>query len=184
MSSIITKIITTVETDVTELFNAAEAEYEKLAPEVQSAIATASGILAIANKDVAAVPTDVWALIETKYPSATQESVTGFLIKIANTFNTANTIASSATFAEALTAVNSLLAPLEGNVWIIAIKAAVTIAVDFITPGTIIQKVEMVLEYVYQTFIKKPLPLNTAVVDEAVEVNPNDAETLQREALK
>lgn len=157
MSSIITKFITTVETDVTALFNVAEAEYEKLAPEVKAAAAAASGVIAIINKDVAAVPADVWALIEAKYPDVNETTVTAFLVKANNVVNGANTLASNATFAEALAAINAYLQTLSGNTWITVIKAIVAIGVDVITPGTIIQKVEMIGEYIYQNIVKPHL---------------------------
>lgn len=157
MSSIFTRIISTVETDVTELFNAAKAEYEKLAPEVKAAAAAASGVIAILNKDVAAVPADVWALIELKYPNVDQLTVTAFLVKANNVVNGANALASNATFADALQAINAYLQTLQGNTWITVIKAIVAIGVDIIVPGTIIQKVEMIGEYIYQNIVKPHL---------------------------
>lgn len=181
MSNIITKIITKVETDVTELFNAAEGEYLKLAPEVRAAAATASGIIAIVNKEVSAVPSDVWALIQTKYPNVSQESVTAVLIKANNVVNGANALALNATFDEALAALNAYLQTLSGNVWITVIKAIVAIAVDVLTPGTVIQKVELVLEYIYQNLVKPHLALNTAVVEEA-EVIPETPAEIEKTA--
>lgn len=156
-TGIIKTFLTKVEVDVEGLFNEAKAEYLKLAPKVQAASAAASGIIAILNKDVNTVPDQVWALIETKYPDVTKDTVTAFLVKANNVVNGANTLSANATFEEALAALNAYLQTLQGNTWITIIKAIVAIGVDIITPGTIIQKVELIIEYIYQNLVKPHL---------------------------
>lgn len=141
------------------LFNSIEKAWKQLSADIQKAVVWASGVIAIINANIGAVPSDIWTLIETKYPGITQVSVTSFLIKANNTLNSVNSVAEDASFEDALTALQGYLSKMSGNLWIIIIKTIVAIGVDIFAPGTVIQKAELVVEYVYQDIIKPDVPV-------------------------
>lgn len=145
------------------LFNKVEKAWKQLSPEIKAATLQASGIIAIINANVSATPAVIWSLIETQFPGITQESVTSAIVKANNTVNAVNTVADTASFEEALLAIQKYLSGLEGNKFIIVVKTVVTLLADVFAPGeTIIQKIELVLEYVYQELVKPHVPLAQA----------------------
>lgn len=183
-------LLTKIGTFFIGLFNEAQAVWSQIEPELQKAITDASTVLALISNNLTAVPSDVWALIEEKLPGISQTTVTAAIIKINNTLNTANTIAVDSNFEDALIALQTYLAGLgSGNIFIIIIKAAVTLAVDIFAPASTsgetvgevaIQKVELVLEWVYQTIVKPLVAPKEVTVDNPVAEVPvvdiNEAE--------
>jgi len=145
---------------ISGVFNEIKKVWKELSPEIQAATLQASGIIAIVNANVNAVPTVIWDLIQTQYPNITQAAVTAALVKANNTVNAANALEESATFEQALQTIQSYLNGLSGNSWITVTKTVVALLADIFAPGeTVIQKIELCLEWVYQELVKPNVPI-------------------------
>lgn len=128
--------------------------YESLEDDAKTALQYASGWVAVINANVEESPDFVFELIQKKFPDATKEHITEGLTRLAEALKlvTANIPTS---LNDAITALQGYLSKFEGNTWVAIVRAAVTILADIIAGGkSPIQIIEMVLEFVYQTFIK------------------------------
>lgn len=139
-----------------DLFNKTEAAYNTLDSDLQNYIKQGSGIIAIVSANINASSPVVWQLISAAYPNVTQASVAAALSSVLNTLGVISTDLSG-NFDMALVTLQEYLAKQKDNTFVVVSKAIVSLLVDAFSPGTVIQKVELVLEYVYQTFIKGKL---------------------------
>lgn len=148
------KLLETLGQLFTDIFNSSAKAYHKLEDDEQIAIQKASGWIAIINNNLQSTPDIVFAIIQEKYPAVTKETIANSLHELAVKFKLIadNTPADLNT---AIAALQSYLNQHTGNTWIAITKALVSVFSTIINPNlTVIQKVEMVLEYVYQNFIK------------------------------
>lgn len=145
----------------TNLFNETAKAYNHLEGNEQTAIKTASGWLAIVGSNLTASPDVVFSLIQAAYPSITKDVLTGYLHQLGGQLGI---IAADTPpdFTSAMTALQTYLGKHTGNAWIAIIKAVVALLATIIEPGTIIQKIEMVLEYVYQNYIRGKIQTTAA----------------------
>lgn len=143
-------IFTTIGHFFGDLFNAIKRAYDNLNTDEQEAAKTASGIIAVINANLTALPADVWAAIQKAYPNISEATVTAALTKVSTTLTTLL----PGTLETAITALQGYLSKYTGNEWIVITKSVVALIANELLPGTVIQKIELVLEWVYQTFIK------------------------------
>lgn len=135
-------------------WNSIQHAYNNLEPKVQSAIQSASGIVAVINANIEAAPADVWAIITKLYPALTQDVVTSALNKVSVDLKIAGANI-DADFETTVKNLQTYLGTLTGNVFITEVKQFVALVASALAPGnTVIQTIELVLEWVYQTFIK------------------------------
>ena len=135
------------------LFNSMEAYYKKLATDLQEVIKKASGIIAIVNSNLQATPDIVFTIIQAKYPDVTKEQLTGYLNTINGAINTVSSIAVP-DFDTALKNLQAFLSKFQGNAWVSVTQNAVGLLISLLAPSTPVQKLTIVLEYVYNNFIK------------------------------
>lgn len=148
-----------LENDIAGIFNSAEKEWNKLDAGIQSISKKASAVLAIVSQ-AAATSTGqaVLAAAQKIDPAITEASLVSIITKANNTFNTVEQITDGTTLEQALTIFQTYLNTLPDNIWTIITKAIVSVLIDFFMPGlTIIQRIELCVEYVYQKFIRPEL---------------------------
>lgn len=151
--SFLSNLLASVGHFFSSLFTSTEKVYEELSEKEQQVSKQASGILAIINANLSTAPDIVWQLISTAFPELTKEQVTAALAKAGQVLGALDKTFSGS-FEDALATLQAYLNGHEGNTWITITKAAASIIADVLAPGTVIQKIELVMEYVYQTFIK------------------------------
>lgn len=135
------------------LLGAAKEAYDKLPPDVQNALQHGSGIISVINADLAAIPTDVIASIQEKFPDVNIKDVQAGLFKIAHYFGLA---ADENSLEDIIAKLQSYLASLKGSEWeSISSAAAQILSIIFAPAGTQFGKIVMLIEYVYQTFFRK-----------------------------
>lgn len=138
----------------TNLLNLAAQAFNAFEPATQAAIKQASGIVAIVNANLTAAPADVWALITKEFPTLTESGVAAALNTVLKSLNTTSeTLAPD--IETTLENLQKYLASFSGNAFITIVKAVVALLATLFDPNeTLIQKIELVLEYVYQNFVK------------------------------
>lgn len=132
------------------LFSSLHKAYNSLSETEQEAAKTASGIISVINANLAATPAEVWALIQKAYPAIDEATVTSALQKVTNSILTPLPNG----LENAISALQTYLSKYNGNQWIVISKSLVALIANELAPGTVIQKIELVLEFVYQNFIK------------------------------
>lgn len=135
------------------LLNASRKQYNKLSEWEQTVGQYASGLIAIVNKDLQAVPADVWDVISATFPALTKDVVTGYLNsagKIVGIINQNATLS----FEDALTLLQGYLGKHTGNVWVAITQGIVSILVAVINPSKEVQPVTSIMEYIYQDIVK------------------------------
>jgi len=145
----------------TDLFSGIQKVWHSLTEAEQAVSIKASSIIAIINANLTAAPADVLSLIQAAFPTMTKEGLTDLLNKANQILGIADN-AASGTFEQALQTLQAYLSKYQGNTWITITRAVVEILVTVLEPGTIIQKIETVLEYVYQEFVKPKTQTTTS----------------------
>ncbi len=137
------------------LFNAAQKTWNKLSPEIQQAMLHGSGIIATINDNVDKAPQFVFDLIQTKFPDLTKEKIEEVLKKGAEGL----AIAEGINDTDVLTVIQRLqtyLSGLQGKTWArISQTLSLAIAAVLAPGATKFATFASLIEFVYQTFIKK-----------------------------
>lgn len=136
-----------------DLFSKFERAYHSLSAEEQLAAKQASGIIAVINQNLTATPDVIWGEIEKAFPGVDKASVSAALASVANTINNVSAYLPD-NLENAIKAVQSYLSTFTGNKWVVISKSLVALIANELAPGSIIQKIELIIEWVYQTFIK------------------------------
>jgi hypothetical protein len=137
-----------------DLFNSTEKAWNKLEPEVQTALVHGTGVIDIINKNVAATPDIVWELIQKKFPDLTKDKVEGALAKATQDLKVAESIANP----DVLTSIKNLqtyFAGLKGKFWQGASSTISQLLAIALAPDeTPFAKVVQFVEWVYRKFHK------------------------------
>jgi hypothetical protein len=134
------------------LFNAAKKAYENLSVEQQTALQNGSGIVDLINTMLDKTPEEIRAVIQAKYPNIDEKALESGLFQVANTFG----LQGVANLDEAIAAIQKHLSSLDGKVWAVASHAAASaLAIIFAPVETKVSAIVSLIEWVYQTFIKK-----------------------------
>lgn len=137
------------------LFDAAERAYNKLQPEVKKAMVQASGVLDILNKHVNESPDFVIEIIQKAFPELTREKMLEGLNKVSEGLNVVDAIEAD-TLEETVRNLQAYLEGLKDQRWAAATSFAAKILALFLSPqGIKYSIIEMLMEMVYQRFIKK-----------------------------
>ena len=135
------------------LFDWFASAWKKLSTTEKDAAVKASGIIAIINANLTATPDIVFQLIQIKFPDITKEKLTSYLSTITSTIKDVDGVV-NADFATTLSNLQSYLGKYSGNQWVTITQGVVGLLAGLLAPSTPIQKITLVLEYVYQNFIK------------------------------
>jgi hypothetical protein len=128
--------------------------YEKLHYAEKEAVNNASGWIAVINSTLYQAPDIVFEILQKKYPGLKKETITDFLNNLNAKIHALDDYIPD-TFEAALIKLQDYLSKYEGHTWAVITKAAVSIGTDILLIGASpIQAIEIVIEYVYQEFIK------------------------------
>lgn len=137
------------------IFNAAEKAWNKLDPEVQQAFTWGSKVLELINVNKEAAPDFLIELIQKHFPTLTKEKLFTGLNKVAEGLNVAQAIEAD-TLEETLLNLQKYFSTLKGATWAgVSALGAKLLAFAFAPAGTKWATFESLMEYVYQTYIKK-----------------------------
>lgn len=134
------------------LFSAMKKAFNKLSAIEQELSMKASSIIAIINANLNATPNEILSLIQTKFPGISIIAVSGFLSEageVANIFSGA----SEKSIDEKITIIQKFLAQ-TGNTWVYRTQSLVKALLTVMLPSTPLEKVTVVLEYIYQKLVK------------------------------
>lgn len=135
------------------LLGAAKQAYDNLPSDVQNALQHGSGILSVINSDLTAVPADVIASIQAKFPDVNVKDLQAGLFKIVHTFGLA---ADENSLEDIIVKLQTYLSSVKGSEWEgISSMAAQILSIFFAPAGTQFGKIVMLIEYVYQRFFRK-----------------------------
>jgi len=138
----------------TDLFNSIEKAWNKLEPEVQSALIKGSGVISVINQNLQSTPQEVFDLIEKKFPDLTKEKLTDGLAKVTAGLKVAQDTANP----DALTTIQNLqtyFSGLQGKFWQGASSTMSQILAIALSPDdTSFGKIAMFIEYVYRKKVK------------------------------
>ncbi len=138
----------------TDLFNSAQKAWDKLEPQVQTALVHGSGVINVVNENLQKTPDEVFALITQKYPDLTKENLTAGLSKISNSF----AIAEGVDNPDLLTLIENLqkyLSGLQGSFWQAASSTIAQLLAIALAPGeTPFAKVVQLIEFVFRKKVK------------------------------
>lgn len=137
------------------LFTNIEHEYEKLQPEIQTALKSAVGIVAFINDNGGFIPTLLKGAISKAFPHLTEAEIDQALITAAKDVNLLLDIAQP-TGLEALVAIQKHLKEATGTGWAKASDTfAKAMAIVFAPAGTKASVIFQFIVTVYQLFFKK-----------------------------
>lgn len=138
-----------------DLFNAAQKAWNRVEPEVQTALIHGSGVIDTINRNLDLIPDSVLNLILQRFPDLTREKLEEGLKKVAEALK----IAGQTEDADLLTTIKNLqayLSSLQGNFWqAVSSILAQVLAIAFAPPGTQFAKIALLIEFVYNNYIKR-----------------------------
>lgn len=139
------------------LFNAAKRTWNKLEPAVQNSILHGSGVVEAINRNLDKTPDFIINLIKSKYPSFDLEKLKLGIAEITKGLN----IASDIEDPDLETMVANLqvyLKGLSGKTWAIISNSMANIIAVFTAPGgTKVAAIVQLMEFAYQSFVKKKI---------------------------
>lgn len=163
----------------TSLFNSSKSAWEKLSPQIQSAMLHGSGILNIINQNYNAVPADVIATIQAAFPDLELISIHAGLQQVAKGLNVAEGLNSS-DLPTLITGLQNYFKAQEGETWSAILSGAANLLSLALSPtGTPFEIIATLGQFVYSNFIKHkvvvmvsaPVPTTTPI-DPATNVAP------------
>lgn len=131
----------------------AEKTYNDLPEETQDALLHGSGVIAFITKEAEAAPGSVAQGILAEYPDLNIDSLTKGLLLVAQAFKLD---VDENSIDDIIAKLQAYLASLQGDLWDIIVQGAANILAVFLAPkGTKVGVITTLMEYVYQTFLKK-----------------------------
>lgn len=133
----------------------AEETYKNLTPEQQSALLDGSGILNLINSMLTSSVTEIRAAIQEQFPNVSEAALEAGLFEIAHIFNLTPT---DGDLDDCIAKLQAYLASKtqQSSTWDnIMHSASLALATILAPAGTKLGAFAMLIEYVYQTFIKK-----------------------------
>jgi hypothetical protein len=137
--------------------------YEELSDEEKQAAQWGSGVLAVVNQDLNAIPADVIKVIEQKFPELDLDTLHGFIDELRNKVDTVQSQI-PLTLEDAIAWLQGHLKKYEGDNTTLGIitKGLANILALIFVPGTAAQKIGGALEYIYHLIIKPHVQGTTA----------------------
>lgn len=128
--------------------------WDSLTPEEQASLKNGSGIINVINLHLSEVPEVVKAAIITEFPTIDISALETTLLSLCGTLNITPP---SLDLTGAIAAIQTYLNSKTGTTWQWASSALSELLSVAFAPGqTIFAKISTLIEYTYQTFIKKP----------------------------
>lgn len=142
---------------VGSLFNSMKKVWNKLSDFEKQISVKASGIIAIINANINESPQVLFLLIQTKFPEVTKDKLQSYLTKASGVLGIADSTA-NLSFEDAVKAFQTYLGKQSGNKWVAVTQGAVGALLSVLSPdATPINKITVILEYVYQNFVKNKI---------------------------
>jgi hypothetical protein len=134
--------------------NAMQKLWDSLSASEQASFKHGSGVIAIINKHITEVPEVIVAEIETEFPDLDLSALEQSLLNVCTTLGiTPPTI----DIKGAIAAIQAWLGSKTGKIWEWASSAAAELVTVALMPNeTFFEKVSLLIQWVYDTFIKKP----------------------------
>lgn len=131
--------------------DSADKLWDELTPEEQNNIKHGSGIVAIINNHLSDVPEAITKAIQDEFPDLNIVSLETALVTICNDLN----ISGITDIDGAIAAIQKWLSDKVGTKWEWASSALAELITVGLGPGSVFQKITILIEYAYQKFIKK-----------------------------
>lgn len=160
------------------LFHHAETIYESLTDEEKKAGVWASGVIALVNANLDAVPSVIVTLIQQKFPDISIDVIHGFLDDVRNKVDNLNSEI-PLTLEDAIAWAQKYLAQHVGDhsTWAIVTTGVVNLLATLFSPGTAVEKFISAGVYIYHLIVK-PHVEGTAVPAPTPAPDPTPAPAL------
>lgn len=135
------------------LFTSMKKLYSKLTEKEQELSLFASHFFAIVNENLDATPEVLFKIIQSKYPNFTRQQLTSYVNDLTNKMRIADSYAATS-LEENLALLQKHLSKYSGNGWKAETLNGVNILITLLLPGTPLQKITTVLEYIYTKLVK------------------------------
>lgn len=139
------------------LFTSMKKLYSKLTETEQRMSVVASTFFAIVNANMDKTPEALIRLIQLKFPDFTREQLTAYVNTLTNKMRLVDSFAAK-TLEENLKLLQNHLSKFTGNGWKAETLNGVNILISLLLPGTPLEKITIVLEYIYQKLVKGKVP--------------------------
>lgn len=139
------------------LFTSMKKLYGKLTLKEQELSVVASSFFALINANIDKTPETVIRLLQIKFPGFTKQQLTAYINDLTNKMRIIDSY-SYKTLEENLGLLQNHLKKFSGNGWKAETLNGVNILISLLLPGTPLEKITMVLEYIYQKLVKGNLP--------------------------
>lgn len=137
------------------LFNAAKRTWNKIDPVVQKSILHGSGVVEVINRNIDQTPKFIIDLIKNKFPDFDIAKLKLGMAEISKGLNIASDI-EDPDLETMVANLQAYLKGLKGKTWAIVSNSMANIIAVFAAPGgTKVAAIIQLMEFAYQTFIKK-----------------------------
>lgn len=140
---------------ITGIFHHSETLYDTLTAEEKKAGVWASGLIAIINANLNAVPAVVITIIQQKFPDLSVDVIHGFLDEVRNKIDNLGS-AIPLTLEDAIVWAQQFLGQHEGDhsAWAVITTTAVNLLATLFSPTTVVEKFINVGLYIYHLIVK------------------------------
>lgn len=135
------------------LFSAMKRGYNKLSATEQELSKRASSIISIINTNLNASPETILNLMQLKFPELSIVTISNLLTEageVANIFTQGN----EKSIDDKILIIQKFLSQ-NGNIWVYRTQSLVKALITVMLPSTPLEKITIVLEYIYQKLVKK-----------------------------
>lgn len=137
------------------LFNAAKKTWNRLSPDVKNAMLKGSGVIELINRNVDKTPDFVLDLIKKQWPDFTMDQLKVALFNVNNALKIADDV-EDPDLGVMIANLQNYLKGLKGATWAVVSNMLSNIIAIAIAPaGTKVAAIVQLMEYVYQSFVKK-----------------------------
>lgn len=127
--------------------------YNKLTDAEQKLSVFASSFFAIVNANIEATPENIIKLLQIKFPNFTKQQLTDYVNGLTNKMRISNSYAAK-TLEQNLALLQKHLSNFMGNGWKAETLNGVNLLISILLPGTPLEKITTILEYIYQKRVK------------------------------
>lgn len=135
------------------LFSAMRKTFNKLDESERKLSIKASAIIAVINSNLSERTEVIHQILTLKFPELTQATLSTYFQEVISNLSISDT-RSIGTVEQCISVIQQYLVEHKGNIWVNRTQSVVGALITAMLPGSKIQKIMMVLEYIYQTFVK------------------------------
>ena len=141
----------------TSLFDVMKRAFNKLSQIEKDVSVKASAIIALINANLTQTPEAIFKLIQLRFPDVTPAYLSAKLSLATKYLGIGDEVASRS-FEENIKLLQGYLSKFEGNGWVVTTLGAVNALLTAMLPDTTpLQKISVLLEYIYQKIVKGKL---------------------------